>query len=497
MPTQSLEWPQRTWLTDAGSRDPRAAPHPPPHYDFSLLRQPSSRFTMFTAFTCNGPAKVQFSRTACDICRAKNVGRPSAVRSSPPQALTCLQLKCRGTGDACDGCVASSSACTYTFSSGVGLGKKRRRKVCSPSFNANFAQQRPLSPPRSTSHGCDGGPLPRDAPSDRRSSEWNHLLDTPGVAVVTPAELLRDEPLKVHDQHTPRASDKDWSDMCLSGEGFVLCPGTLAGPASHPPLQPSSMPPALADSESALRSHVASSLEADIFHMFEMSSPPQNSRQTSFGQEALQSGALDLATVFASRPPSSHSSGLRQSNPDTAQDEPFGPSAGLSIQCDCLASICQRFKELDPQQSSDIKVALTDTLFQSVEKGIDQFAKMLSCNNCNINDVNPMLVVTNVNQLALMLSEIVHRLIHCQSPASVPAIFQFGMYSVQKTKMRTRLLAGMIEIHVHCLNQLITRLEKCIADQPRMLLAGARNIVTNMEQTLSAFLGGSYTYCDS
>lgn len=144
-----------------------------------------------------------------------------------------------------------------------------------------------------------------------------------------------------------------------------------------------------------------------------------------------------------------------------------------------------------------MKVVLTDTLFLSVEEGIDQFSTMLSCNKCNVNDVNPMLVVTNVNQLALTLSEIVHRLTHCQSPDSVPTTFRFGRYSVQNTKMRTSILTGMIEVHVRCLKQIIIRLENCIADQPRLLLAGATNIVTELQKTLEAFTSGFHTDYDS
>jgi hypothetical protein len=43
--------------------------------------------------------------------------------------------------------------------------------------------------------------------------------------------------------------------------------------------------------------------------------------------------------------------------------------------------------------------------------------------------------------------------------ALIPAVFQLGMYSVQKTKVRTSPFTGMIEIHVRCLNQPITRLK--------------------------------------
>lgn len=104
-----------------------------------------------------------------------------------------------------------------------------------------------------------------------------------------------------------------------------------------------------------------------------------------------------------------------------------------------------------------------------------------------------MLIITTVNQLALMLSEIVHRLTRCRSPDSVPAVFQFGRYSFQKTNMQTSLLTGMIDLHVRCLNQLITRLEKHMAGQPRTLLAGA----TSMQQTLRTFHGGPYIRYDN
>ncbi|KAF1954576.1 hypothetical protein CC80DRAFT_121079 [Byssothecium circinans] len=461
---------------------------------------------MFTAFICNEPATEpakdrehisppnvassfstgQFSRTACDICRAKN-------------------LKCRGAGDSCDGCIASSSACTYTFSSGVGLGKKRRRKVWSPSLNVSISQQRPISPPSSSSQEYEGGPQTRNARSEQRSNEWNYLQDMPDVAVVTPAELIRDDTNTVNSHSTPRASDNDWSDVSLSGDGFVLCPGKHISPVTHPASQLRSLLHSQPEPESALRSNATSPLDPEILQMFEMplpqmrGDPPttRTSRQSSFGQNILPSGALDLTPPFTPRPPLSDSSGVRQDNTSTTQDKAFGRSYGLSSRCDCHASISQILDEFDLQRSSDIKVVPTDALFLSVEKGIDQFSTIHFCNKCNVNDVNPMLVINNVNLLALRLFEIVHRLTHCQSPDSAPIIFRFGGYSVQNTKMRTSLLAGMIGLHVRCLNQLITRLENNIADQPRLLLAGARSIVTKMQQTLEALPSGSHTDYDS
>lgn len=319
------------------------------------------------------------------------------------------------------------------------------------------------------------------------------------MVVVNPADLIRSNANTVNIHGTPRTSDKDWSDVSLSGDGFALCPGNHMSAVTHPAPQLLSLLHSQPEPESALRSNAASPLDPEILEMFEMPSPQRcgdhlttrTSRQSSFGQKVLQSGALGFTPPVTPRFPTSNSSGLGRDNTGTAQDKAFGQS-GLPSRCDCLASMVHSLEGLGLQRSSDIEVALTDTLFLSVEEGIDQFSTMLSCNKCDVNDVNPMLVVTNVNQLALMLSEIVHRLTHCQSADSVPTIFQFGRYSVQKTKMRTSLLTGMIELHVRCLNQLITRLENCIADQPRLLLAGARSMVTKMQQTLKAFPAGSH-----
>jgi hypothetical protein len=319
--------------------------------------------------------------------------------------------------------------------------------------------------------------------------------------VITPDELTRDDNNTVNGHSVPRDSDMDWSDVHLSGNGFALCPGKHMSAGTHPVPQLQSLLHLQPNSESALHSHITSPLDPELFQMFEMPSseirgdPPTShtSRQSSFDQVVSQSGALDFTSLFTPTPLSLNSPEIRGDITGTAQDRTFEQSSGLSSECDCLASIRLRPDELGLQRSSVTKVTPTDTLFMCVEKGIDQLSTMLSCTKCDFNGVNPMLIVTHVNQLALMLSEIVHRLTHCQSPESVPTIFQFGRYSVQKSKMRTSLLIGMIELHVSCLIELITRLERFISDQARLLLVGAKSMVLEMRETLKSFPGGSNT----
>lgn len=324
------------------------------------------------------------------------------------------------------------------------------------------------------------------------------------MAMEIPVQRIGDGINTVNDDNTALASVQDWSDISLSGDGFALCPGDHMSATPHQSSQPQSLLHMQPNPESADRSDATSSLDPDILQMFEISSPQlrsdtltaQASRQNSSDQSTSQPRVFDLTPPFTPKPTYSTTSGFRPDNTNTVQEKAFAQSNGLFSQCDRHASMFQKLDDIDFQRRSDIKVALTDTLFLAVEKGIDQFSTMLSCDECNVNDINPMVVVTSVNQLALTLSEIVHRLTHCQTPDTVPAMFQFGRYCVLDTKMRTRLLSGMIELHVRRLKQMIIRLGTCITEQTRLLLTGAMSIVTKMQKTLEDFPNGTHTDYD-
>lgn len=376
--------------------------------------------------------------------------------------------------------MASSNACTYTFSSGIGPGKKRRRKIGSPGFNAALSQHRPVSRPNSSSRE-------RESSSGSRN-EWNFSLDASDGAVVTPAEVIR-HATNIHNGHnTLPTSDRDCSDVFLSGPGFVFCPGKHVSPVTRLASPPQS------SIESTLRVDHTPSLDPEMLQIFDEPSlrirdPPSTSalHQDLLSPSTFQTEPLDFMPQSTSASPPSNLTVIQSDDANTAYREASGPSR----RCECVASITQMLQELETQGSFDTKNAATDMIFESVEQGIDQFSDTNTCDGCSINDVSPVLVITPINQLALMLSELVHRLTHCRTPETVPTLFQFGTYSVQKTKMRTSLLTGMIELHVRSLDQLINRLETCMAEQPRTLLAGAASIVASMQQTLKVFPEGS------
>ncbi|XWW98481.1 hypothetical protein V2A60_006481 [Cordyceps javanica] len=465
---------------------------------------------MFTAFRCDEPAQqqpriitppditsssssTQYSRTACDFCRAK-------------------KLRCLGTGEACDRCLASSSACTYTFSSGVGPGKKRRRKVWDPRLT-DVPSRRPISPRSGSSPECDDGSLTNGTSSSGTSNSWNRAQDaTPATSVTLSGLPNRHAVSGTEDNNTSTSTstthqdrDKYWSDVPLSGNGFALCPAKHLSAVPNPTLRLEPQSHSVHDFDNPLDDNETSLLDQDILQLFELSPPrirddasTRPARESHPGQTNLQSADLDLTPPFTPQPSSSGCARASRRNKSvTSQDQLSEPSSSCaSGRCNCLSSVLRGLDELDLQRNADAEATPTDTLFLSVERGIDQFSILLACMNCGLNDLSPMLVVTAVNHLALMLSELVHRLTHCQSADTVPTVFQFGRYSVQKTKMRTSLLTSMIELHVKCLSQLIIRLEACMVDQPRLLLAGAKSIVTKMQQTLQAFMGGPYSDYD-
>lgn len=147
----------------------------------------------------------------------------------------------------------------------------------------------------------------------------------------------------------------------------------------------------------------------------------------------------------------------------------------------------KQIQDLNPRTSVGVESLQTDALFFHVEQGIDSCSTLTACGHCSVNEMNPMLLVNHMNQLALMLDELVHRLINCQSADTAPALFQFGGYSVQKTTMRSRLLTSMIGLHVDDLNKVLACLESSLSEKARPLLAGAQTIVKKMGQTLLSF----------
>lgn len=173
-----------------------------------------------------------------------------------------------------------------------------------------------------------------------------------------------------------------------------------------------------------------------------------------------------------------------------AQPE-FEPAFDFGIdafsQCACISSMEKQIQDLNTRTSVGIESLQTDALFVHVEQGIESCTTLTTCGHCNVNELNPMLLVNHVNQLALMLDELVRRLINCQSADTAPTLFQYGGYSVQRTTMRTRLLTSMIGLHVEGLNKALVCLESSLVEKTRPLLAGAQTIVNKMQRTLLSF----------
>ncbi|KAK2591310.1 hypothetical protein QQS21_010994 [Conoideocrella luteorostrata] len=361
----------------------------------------------------------EYARTACDLCRARKASRvPSLVCCV--NAVQCNQIDRHGLT------LIPSEAKMH---SGVGPGKKRLRKVSSPSFNAALSQKLPRSSSLSPSlrHGHDHQSR---STSRRRGNEVDHLAG---------ASLEKDD--------------------FLTGDGFILCPAKHMSAVAQPPLADDSAVPL------SLAGKQISALDTDILEPF------ASAKARSEHVSAMNLGRPDISDMI---------DGTLMFDPSSA---PWPASC-----CDCLSSMLQTLEELGSQTSENTTFSSTDTLFLCLEQGIERCTTMLSCATCDTYASNPMLVVIITNQLATVLAELVHRFIQCQSRESTPTVFQFGTYRVKQTAMRTRLLESMIMLHAKDLSQLIARLGDSMAGKSGRLLDDAENKVQGLQQTLSTWI---------
>lgn len=282
-------------------------------------------------------------------------------------------------------------------------------------------------------------------------------------------------------------------DDFLTGDGFSLCPAKHTSAVAQPPLADSNEDTAHLE----LAGRHTSALDIDIVEFFDLARSAKD-QDSITNQERPHASDMFLPGGTSAPGPASAASSASSARRATQSLSQYYPAVSssttnLSERCGCLLSMLQTLEELGTLTSANETVASSDTLFLYLERGIDKCNTMLSCVTCDTNVSNSILVVTIANQLATVLTELVHRFVQCHPRDTVPTVFQFGRYSVKQTTMRTRLLKSMIELHVKDLNQLVARLEDSMAGQPGLLLDDAKNKVQKMQQSLLAFSGNVNT----
>ncbi|KAF4509363.1 hypothetical protein G6O67_003541 [Ophiocordyceps sinensis] len=381
----------------------------------------------------------EHTRTACDLCRAS-------------------KLRCSGENEGCDRCLASSSACTYTLSSGMGAGKKRLRKASS------------LKP------GLKSGPRPSRTPPTSRNSPTHALhshLHGGTIDGDSHPPVPSDEPafLPSPDPWPPLAMDMDAlfhgppdpGDTFLAGESFSLCPGK---PSNH--WGASQIPTPMTDPEAG---RDASATDTGSVALFDLAHSTDDFMRPSPNDAPTPSMApfTGLSTLPLSR------------------DDHSSSTTTTSNQCHCLFSMLRTLEYLGAETAAGIAATSTDMLFLCLEQGIRNCRSMLACLACNTGASNPILVVTVANQLVAVGAELVHRFIRCQSRDTVPTVFQFGRYCVMHPTLRTRLLKSMIELYIGDLNRLITRMDSGLAGKHGPMLDDAKHKSENMHRVLVDF----------
>lgn len=319
------------------------------------------------------------------------------------------------------------------------------------------------------------------------------------MILATPSDRSNQAVIPACINMSSRKDPKDhWSDISLSGSGFVLCPAKHHSVVPNPdlPSQDQSHPVHRLDNKPDGNGILVSGQNALQDIVF-LDAP----HDASFGQPivtryGIQANVTDPSlTALSARESSAADTRMPEGSAsiplqDGVSSEPVSIE---SDRCSCRSAVRGELDGLPVQQIVDIGATATDALLLSAENGLHKLSSSVNCTVCSSTQADSLVIVTAINQLALMLSELVHRQTHCQSASNAPTVFQFGAYRVQSPKMRTSLLTSIIALHVKSLEQLISRLESCMAEQARLLLEGAKNMAAKMQQTLQSFNGGSST----
>ncbi|KAI0848912.1 hypothetical protein F5Y00DRAFT_262068 [Daldinia vernicosa] len=205
------------------------------------------------------------------------------------------------------------------------------------------------------------------------------------------------------------------------------------------------------------------------------------------------SGPVDSAPILLPPSPTrTHSAqGLSDNSHSTEHLSTPTTSSSLSPgqKCGCLWALLYVFEDTGVQITSSRDVA-TDTLFQCLQRGVQECQAMLSCRKCDTRVRNPILLATLGNQLVAIARELVTRFIQCQTGETAPVVFQFGRYSINGTGMQTRMLRDMVALHVRDLYDLLhrSRLNIDAIPGPLSILENAKMEVNKLQEILSQSL---------
>ncbi|KAK2022696.1 hypothetical protein LX32DRAFT_185303 [Colletotrichum zoysiae] len=343
-----------------------------------------------------------YQRSACDLCRTR-------------------QHKCQGPHETCNRCMATSSACTYTLSSGKGPGKKRLRKIslAHPGLRATQSSYQSLQSSASTS--SQRSPVCQQ----NTISNSQDLNNVNSAASSSGPDILN------------MFGDTTWD--FATDDPFAL--GGLA------PFQ---------DTGNA----------AD--------SSTQNSQRSS-------TGPLPLHLCPSPRPrPTLQHTGLSLA---TGSSGSSGSSAGAPP-CPCLYTMLELL-EMIGARVGVLKEDKTEDLFTCLDRASNQCCELVQCRLCRVLANNPVMVATLGRQLVAVTEEIVSRLqtarqgyngamvagaptptpLPSASSAASPAAsgcksFQYGRYRVGKRQVEARLLQTLVRCHVDEVRELLSEFSR-------------------------------------
>lgn len=207
------------------------------------------------------------------------------------------------------------------------------------------------------------------------------------------------------------------------------------------------------------------------------------------------SGPIDSAPILLPPPPPPTRTQSAQGLTNSSHSyEPLStPTTSSSLspgqKCGCLCALLYVFEDTGVQITSSRDVA-TDTLFQCLQRGMQECQAMLSCQECDTRVKNPILLATLGNQLVAIARELVTRFIQCQTGEAAPVVFQFGRYSIKGAGMQTRMLRDMVALHVRDLYGLLDRSKLNIdaIPGPLSILENAKLEVNKLHEILSQSL---------
>ncbi|KAI1811934.1 hypothetical protein GGS20DRAFT_587999 [Poronia punctata] len=367
-------------------------------------------------------------------------------------------LRCDGERKSCERCLATSTPCTYTLSSGPGRSKKRvRRHLFSDAAIGCFpveterADDDNTARQRSAGVNQESARAPTTRPSDTSKKDRT-------VAPISP-ESSGPPATSTADSVWPESGTDLSGMLAFADEGDFLALGDNSDLSE----------------ESFLSGHDPRAwdpfLARDYLPGLPRGAPPASDAGRSLTR---------MLQIEESK------SGKLASGPgpwDHGRSDSMAGSLPSSATCGCLSNVAQLFETIVSRTASYAEQSI-DMLMIDLDDGVSGCKKVLVCGECTACSDNPTLLATVGSHLVGLWDGITSRIVACQrqsrastgsqnSPepqdeteVSSAQTFRYGRYAVQSAEMKCHLLNNLIQLHFDHINELLSYMKIAVRQNP-------------------------------